>query len=202
MRAALRWARQVRVSRRQLWLATVVSGAVSTLIVVTAFGQTGPGAAALEAVRGASAASASGPPGSATGSSGGSLGSLPSASEAGSLPTGAPLPSSSPAPASASGGGAGSGVPSGPPAGSGPAKSPGSKKSGSGNGGKARTKPKPTSPVKHVFVISLATGSYADAFGPSSPATYLNGTLRPQRPVQIGRRRARTEGVGVAPGSQ
>ncbi len=35
-----------------------------------------------------------------------------------------------------------------------------------------------TSPVKHVFVIALTTGSYRAAFGPGSVAHYLNGTLR------------------------
>jgi hypothetical protein len=31
-----------------------------------------------------------------------------------------------------------------------------------------------------VFVIALATDNYGDAFGPASPASYLNGKLRPQ----------------------
>ena len=31
--------------------------------------------------------------------------------------------------------------------------------------------------IKHIIVINLENESFADTFGPSSPATYLNGTL-------------------------
>jgi hypothetical protein len=42
----------------------------------------------------------------------------------------------------------------------------------------ATTPSSTASPVKHVFVIALTTGSYRAAFGPGSVAHYLNGTLR------------------------
>ncbi len=42
----------------------------------------------------------------------------------------------------------------------------------------ATTPTSATSPVKHVFVIALATESYRAAFGHGSVAHYLNGTLR------------------------
>jgi len=35
-----------------------------------------------------------------------------------------------------------------------------------------------TKKITHVFVINLENESYADSWGPSSPAKYLNGTLR------------------------
>src|SRR5271165_1957972 len=41
--------------------------------------------------------------------------------------------------------------------------------------------PQPTSArIGHVFVINLENEDYATTWGPSSPATYLNGTLRPK----------------------
>ena len=52
---------------------------------------------------------------------------------------------------------------------------PGNQSSGAGSG------PSPASsihPVAHVFVIALTTPSYRAAFGPGSPAHYLNATLR------------------------
>jgi len=36
------------------------------------------------------------------------------------------------------------------------------------------------SPIGHVFVINLENKDYDETWGPSSVATYLNGTLRPQ----------------------
>jgi hypothetical protein len=39
---------------------------------------------------------------------------------------------------------------------------------------------KPVSNVRHVFVVSLAGAGYDATWGEASPATYLNGTLRPQ----------------------
>jgi len=34
--------------------------------------------------------------------------------------------------------------------------------------------------VQHIFVIDLENEGYSATFGPGSPATYLNGTLRPE----------------------
>jgi hypothetical protein len=39
---------------------------------------------------------------------------------------------------------------------------------------------KPVSKIKHVFVVSLAGAGYDATWGDASPASYLNGTLRPQ----------------------
>ena len=38
----------------------------------------------------------------------------------------------------------------------------------------------PAGAINHVLVIDLENEGYATTFGPSSPATYLNGTLRKQ----------------------
>ena len=38
----------------------------------------------------------------------------------------------------------------------------------------------PPGAIKHIVVIDLENEDFSDTFGPSSPATYLNGTLRPQ----------------------
>jgi phosphatidylinositol-3-phosphatase len=43
----------------------------------------------------------------------------------------------------------------------------------------AESEPEPTK-VRHVFLIVLVGHGYDAAFGPTSPATYLNGTLRPK----------------------
>src|SRR3954449_779373 len=42
------------------------------------------------------------------------------------------------------------------------------------------TAPAPTSPVGHVFVINLENKGFEETWGASSPATFLNGTLRPK----------------------
>jgi hypothetical protein len=38
----------------------------------------------------------------------------------------------------------------------------------------------PPGTIKHIVVIDLENEDFGDTFGPTSPATYLNGTLRPQ----------------------
>jgi len=38
----------------------------------------------------------------------------------------------------------------------------------------------PVGAVQHIFVIDLENEGYSATFGPGSPATYLNGTLRPE----------------------
>src|SRR5215468_1212953 len=38
----------------------------------------------------------------------------------------------------------------------------------------------PPGAIKHIVVIDLENEDFGDTFGPSSPATYLNGTLLPQ----------------------
>ena len=38
----------------------------------------------------------------------------------------------------------------------------------------------PPGAIKHIVVIDLENEDFGDSFGPSSPATYLNGTLLPQ----------------------
>jgi len=38
----------------------------------------------------------------------------------------------------------------------------------------------PPGAVKHIAVIDLENEDFGDTFGPDSPATYLNGTLRAQ----------------------
>ena len=35
--------------------------------------------------------------------------------------------------------------------------------------------------IQHIIVIDMENESFADTFGPSSPATYLNGTLLKRR---------------------
>jgi hypothetical protein len=42
------------------------------------------------------------------------------------------------------------------------------------------TQPATTANIGHVFVINLENENYATTWGPSSPATYLNRTLRPK----------------------
>jgi hypothetical protein len=86
-----------------------------------------------------------------------------------------------------------------PPAGETPAPAPTKTSSGSGKKNKKKTSSTPSSgggkggssesgstpggstsklpPVKHVFVIMLSAEPYATAFGPTSPAHYLTGTL-------------------------
>ena len=48
----------------------------------------------------------------------------------------------------------------------------------------AKTTPTPTAkaptPIGHVFMVNLENESYQTTWGPSSPAVYLNSTLRPQ----------------------
>ena len=183
MRSWFHWARQIRASRRQLWLSIGVSASVCLLILLSVGGPAGWDAASLNALR-ARALVGAGGSGSGSSTVGSGDGSLPGSNSAGSLPSGG-----SPAAASASGGGSGN-------TGSGDSGSGGSGSSGSGSGSdstgssgksdshsgsdKGASKPSAKSPIKHVFVISLAANDYADAFGPSSLAPYLNGTLRPR----------------------
>ncbi|HKG39566.1 MAG TPA: alkaline phosphatase family protein [Conexibacter sp.] len=59
---------------------------------------------------------------------------------------------------------------------------------GSGSGGedpRAAAEPEPTK-IRHVFLIVLAGHGFDATFGSGSPATYLNGTLRPKGTLLTG----------------
>jgi len=51
---------------------------------------------------------------------------------------------------------------------------------GAGSSGSAVRAAVPPGAIKHVVLIDLENEDYGDTFGPDSPATYLNGTLRAQ----------------------
>jgi hypothetical protein len=52
--------------------------------------------------------------------------------------------------------------------------------SGDGNGQPVLRAALPPGKVKHILLIELENAGFATTFGPGSPATYLNGTLRKQ----------------------
>lgn len=101
-------------------------------------------------------------------------------SNAASLPS-APLISSPPAATSAGTSGAtGSAAAIGSAAGTGSDTTGGDTGSGTTGTSGTSTSTTPTAKAEHVFVIALTTSSYRAAFGPGSPAHYLNRKLRPQ----------------------
>src|SRR3954452_24649864 len=55
-----------------------------------------------------------------------------------------------------------------------------SSSSASGTSSTTTTAPAPTSPVGHVFIINLENKGFEETWGAGSPATFLNGTLRPK----------------------
>ncbi len=168
------------MTRRQLWLASAMSASVCALIVIAVGAPAGWDAAALNALRARQVVPGT-VPGSAASSQTSDAGALPSSSSSlAALPSGG-SPSAAASSPPAGGGSASGSSPGAGGSGSGSSGSSGGKQSSPGGSGKSHSKTtKPTSPIKHVFVTTLATSDYADAFGRASVAPYLNGTLRPQ----------------------
>lgn len=65
-----------------------------------------------------------------------------------------------------------------------------------GDGGEEAA-PEPTK-IRHVFLVALAGHGYDATFGPGSPATYLNGTLRPKGTLLTGYRTLGRAGLADA----
>jgi phosphatidylinositol-3-phosphatase len=180
--------REARVTLPQLALVSVLSAAVSALIVISALGETDTERAVIAALgmRSAILASAAerGQPGVPTASAApaaptdnAALGSADSGTGTGGggssgLSSDSGLSSSSSG-ASDSGGSGGSGGSEGSP-GSGAGAT-----SGAANA-PATGSTAPASKIKHVFVIVVGTASYEAAFGHGSAARYLNSRLRPK----------------------
>jgi hypothetical protein len=176
----MRRLRGVRVTLGQLALVSAASAAVSVLIVVSALGQTGPERAVIAALHTRQVITAPRPPATRQVSPPATVAPVTAATPAPVTPTpsggsdtgeggGTAAPAASSDDGDSSGGGSSSGSGTATSAGNSDTTAAG----GTAAGGTA-------SKVKHVFVIVLATPSYASAFGHGSAAHYLNAKLRPK----------------------
>jgi hypothetical protein len=182
VRGPLQRLRDTRVTLSQLMLVSLVSGAASAAIVVSALGQTGTERAVIAALRTRQVIHATGP------------GYAPARAPVAPAPAIADPASNPPASAASGGNGGGSGAaaPSAAPGSTGGANGDGSGSTGgsassdssapagSSRAAGATARTGSGSQVKHLFVIVLSTPSYAAAFGRDTPAHYLNAKLRPK----------------------
>jgi hypothetical protein len=177
LRKTIHSVRSVRITRPQLGGVIVFSALASALVITSALGRSAALAAPSHHEVALRAGTVGGSTGSSAGTSSSSTGPILPASGTAPTPvastsaaTSAPnsAPSTTPSTQSGSGGGSGGG-------------SQGNGGSGGGHkhkggGGKGSNAPKHK--VGHVWVIALSTPSFDDAWGSSSPATYLNKTLK------------------------